>query len=76
MRAVPSGRAAGPDAASSVAPISLDIAALVSGEAASFIASERASHSDDERHSAKPSYRARMQTAHGVAPVLQACEHD
>jgi UDP-2-acetamido-3-amino-2,3-dideoxy-glucuronate N-acetyltransferase len=49
---VPSGRAARPEAASSVAPIALlSVAPCV-------LASERASHPDDERRSAKPALPA------------------
>ena len=47
--AVPPGRAARPDAASSVAPIATAIGAPC------VLASERASHPGDEHHSAKPS---------------------
>ena len=49
IQVVPPGRAARPDAASSVAPIALAIGAPC------VLASERASHPVDERHSANPS---------------------
>ncbi len=51
MQVVPPGRAARPDAASSVAPIALAIGAPC------VLASERASHPADERHPANPSSR-------------------
>src|SRR6266702_8298597 len=55
IQSVPPGRAARPEAASSVAPMQKCIGALVRREAPSAIAPERPSHPGDERHSAKPS---------------------
>jgi hypothetical protein len=50
VTAMPPGRAARPEAASSVAPVVLTTGAPC------VLASERPSHPGDERHSAKPSY--------------------
>src|SRR6266511_1613235 len=64
-QSVPSGRAARPVVASSVAPIALAIGAPC------VLATERPSHPDDERRSAKPSETAHMATRNGTFTIVQ-----